>query len=56
MRIDKIKKALEEFLKIMNLLDEYLAPPYKDYHLCQQAIRTCFLLMGNLYKYSSDQW
>uniref|UniRef100_A0A8D8RD30 SET and MYND domain-containing protein 4 n=1 Tax=Cacopsylla melanoneura TaxID=428564 RepID=A0A8D8RD30_9HEMI len=41
-------KALEKFTELMNLLDENLAPPYKDYLLCQRAIQTCFLNLGNL--------
>ena len=46
------EKALEEFLRILNLLDTTLVLPSKDYHVCQEEIRTCYLLMGNRFKIS----
>lgn len=42
-------KALSKFLKILSLLDETLVPPFRDYHLCQQAIRSCLIRLGNMY-------
>ncbi|XP_067007502.1 SET and MYND domain-containing protein 4 [Anabrus simplex] len=42
-----ISHALPKFLEILTLLDETLAPPFRDYHLCQQAIRRCMLCLGN---------
>lgn len=41
------KKALPEFIALLSLLHKYLVPPFKDYHLCQQAIRQCILSFGN---------
>ncbi|KAL1138752.1 hypothetical protein AAG570_008814, partial [Ranatra chinensis] len=45
----KIGQALKKFLELLSLLDETLAPPFRDYHMCQQEIRTCFLSLGNKY-------
>lgn len=42
------KKALDSYLKILKLLDETLALPIKDYHLCQQFVRLCMLALGNV--------
>ncbi|XP_031850428.2 protein-lysine N-methyltransferase SMYD4 [Nomia melanderi] len=39
--------ALETYLKILKLLDERLALPIKDYHICQQGARLCMLSLGN---------
>lgn len=39
--------ALKMFIKILNMLDENLAPPFRDYHVCQQEIRKCMLNLGN---------
>ncbi|XP_058791695.1 SET and MYND domain-containing protein 4 isoform X2 [Phymastichus coffea] len=39
--------ALKSFLEILKILDETLALPVKDYHLCQQNIRLCMLAYGN---------
>lgn len=41
------KKALPEFIALLSLLHKYLVPPFRDYHLCQQAIRQCILSFGN---------
>lgn len=41
------KKALPKFMMLLSLLHKYLVPPFKDYHLCQQAIRQCMLSFGN---------
>uniref|UniRef100_A0A1B6J8P5 Protein-lysine N-methyltransferase SMYD4 n=2 Tax=Homalodisca liturata TaxID=320908 RepID=A0A1B6J8P5_9HEMI len=42
-------KALLKFLELLNLLDDTLVPPFRDYHLCQQEIRTCMMFCGNTY-------
>lgn len=42
--------ALHKFLELLNLLDTTLAPPFKDYHLCQQEIRNFMVACGNIYK------
>lgn len=42
-----INKALIKFIELLQMLDETLAPPFKDFHLCQQAARTCMLTFGN---------
>lgn len=42
-----VKKALATFLELLQLLHDILAPPFKGYILCQQAIKTCFLHLGN---------
>lgn len=39
-------EALKYYLKILKLLDETLSLPLKDYHLCQQGVRLCFLTLG----------
>ena len=41
------KEALEKYIEILVLLDSTLMPPFKDFHLCQQAIRRCMLSLGN---------
>ncbi|XP_069689519.1 SET and MYND domain-containing protein 4-like isoform X2 [Periplaneta americana] len=43
----KVKQALEKYIEILILLDKTLVPPFKDFHLCQQAIRRCMLSLGN---------
>ncbi|PSN50624.1 hypothetical protein C0J52_17383 [Blattella germanica] len=43
-----VKSALEKYIEILVLLNSTLVPPFKDYHLCQQAIRVCMLGMGNI--------
>lgn len=40
-------KALSSYLKILKLLDETLALPIRDYHICQQGVRLCMLSLGN---------
>lgn len=42
--------ALQIFIRIMHLLDLTLAPPYKDFCICQQKIRSCMLTFGNSYQ------
>lgn len=44
----EVSKALGKFIEILIFLDKSLAPPYRDYHLCQQAIRQCMLSLGNV--------
>ncbi|XP_050428772.1 SET and MYND domain-containing protein 4 [Adelges cooleyi] len=41
------RKALPEFLALLTLLQQHLVPPFKDYHLCQQAVKKCILSFGN---------
>ncbi|XP_025202672.1 SET and MYND domain-containing protein 4 [Melanaphis sacchari] len=41
------KKALAEFMALLSLLHKHMVPPFRDYHLCQQAIRQCMLTFGN---------
>lgn len=41
------EKALKGYFDILKLLDENLAPPLRDYHLCQQGVRLCLLAIGN---------
>lgn len=48
MESSEYKKALAKFLEELNLYDGTLAPPFKDYHLCQQNIRRCLLTFGNV--------
>lgn len=43
------REALKNYLKILKLLDETLALPIKDYHLCQQGVRLCMLPLGNTF-------
>lgn len=40
-------EALKSYLKILKLLDETLALPIRDYHICQQGVRLCMLPLGN---------
>lgn len=42
------EQALKAYLEILKLLDETLALPTKDYHICQQGIRLCLLALGNI--------
>lgn len=39
--------AVDAYLEILSMLDSVMAPPFRDYHLCQQAIRTSMLCCGN---------
>ncbi|KAJ8682719.1 hypothetical protein QAD02_018511 [Eretmocerus hayati] len=41
------EEALKAYLQILKILDETLALPIKDYHICQDGIRTCMLALGN---------
>ena len=43
----RYNKALKVYLEILKLLDETLALPVKDYHICQQGVRLCLLTKGN---------
>nr|CAD7438443.1 unnamed protein product [Timema bartmani] len=44
----RVSEALSKFLDILSVLDKTLVPPFRDYHLCQQSVRTCMLKLGNL--------
>lgn len=44
---EEVRQALDKYIEILLLLDNTLAPPFKDFHLCQQAIRHCMLSFGN---------
>ena len=39
--------AVGILLQNIALLDSILLPPFRDYHLCQEAVRKCFLSLGN---------
>jgi len=41
------EQALKAYLEILKLMDETLALPIKDYHICQQGVRLCALALGN---------
>ncbi|XP_076232115.1 protein-lysine N-methyltransferase SMYD4 [Calliopsis andreniformis] len=41
------QEALKSYLEILKLLDETLALPIRDYHLCQEGVRLCALTLGN---------
>ncbi|XP_019885520.2 SET and MYND domain-containing protein 4 isoform X2 [Camponotus floridanus] len=43
----KNELALKANLDILKLLDETLALPIRDYHICQQGVRLCALALGN---------
>lgn len=43
----EIEKALAKFLELYELLAVNLVPPFRDYYLCQQRLRSCFLALGN---------
>lgn len=43
----KTAKALSKYLEMINILDDVMAPPFQDYCKCQQAIKDCFLELGN---------
>jgi hypothetical protein len=43
----EVRQATDKYIKILDLLDNTLAPPFRDFHLCQQAIRHCMLSFGN---------
>ncbi|KAK9499021.1 hypothetical protein O3M35_003540 [Rhynocoris fuscipes] len=48
MQSGEIEKALNKFLELYNILIDNLVPPFRDYYLCQQRIRSCFLSLGNM--------
>ncbi|XP_055597177.1 SET and MYND domain-containing protein 4 [Uranotaenia lowii] len=39
--------ALYKYVEMMNIMEEVLVPPYRDFHLCQQGLRACMLEFGN---------
>nr|XP_012223994.1 PREDICTED: SET and MYND domain-containing protein 4 [Linepithema humile] len=41
------QQALKAYLEILKLLDETLALPTRDYHICQQGVKLCILALGN---------
>lgn len=41
------EQALKAYLEVLKLLDETLALPIRDYHICQQGVRLCVLALGN---------
>jgi len=43
----EVRQAMDKYIKILDLFDNTLAPPFRDFHLCQQAIRHCMLSFGN---------
>lgn len=43
----EISQALLKYVEMLNIMDESLAPPFKDFHLCQQGIRRCMIEVGN---------
>lgn len=51
----KYDLALKKFLELLMLLDTTLAPPFRDYHQCQEEIRTCMLSYGNLFVQKKKQ-
>ncbi|XP_014213800.1 SET and MYND domain-containing protein 4 [Copidosoma floridanum] len=44
---NKPEEASKSYVEVLKVLDESLALPIKDYHLCQQHLRTCMLALGN---------
>uniref|UniRef100_A0A182QBG1 MYND-type domain-containing protein n=1 Tax=Anopheles farauti TaxID=69004 RepID=A0A182QBG1_9DIPT len=44
-----LEHALAKYAAIMIIMDEVLAPPYRDYHVCQQGMRRCCLDLGSCY-------
>ncbi|XP_046398326.1 SET and MYND domain-containing protein 4-like [Ischnura elegans] len=44
----KVLAALADFLTVLRSLEEVLAPPLRDFTLCQQSARRCMLALGNL--------
>lgn len=49
MKLEKVDAVLDIALPILRLLEEILVPPFKDYYICAQIVRTCFLTKGNIY-------
>lgn len=43
----KLETGLGILLENISLLDTYLIPPFRDYHLCQEQVRKCMLNLGN---------
>ncbi|XP_054271330.1 SET and MYND domain-containing protein 4 [Macrosteles quadrilineatus] len=42
--------GVQKFVELLTMLDSVLVPPFQDYHICQQEIRTCMLTCGNVHK------
>ncbi|XP_017886108.1 SET and MYND domain-containing protein 4-like [Ceratina calcarata] len=42
------EEAFKSYLNILKILDENLALPIRDYHLCQNSVRLCCLHFGNV--------
>lgn len=45
-----IHQALNHYYQVLNILDNVLVLPIKDYHVCQQEVRSCLLTYGNVYQ------
>lgn len=41
------KGSYQKYLQILKLLDEVMAPPFRDYCNCQQSLKECLLQIGN---------
>ncbi len=39
--------SYKKYLQILKLLDEVMAPPFRDYCNCQQSLKECLLQNGN---------
>ncbi|XP_037075445.1 SET and MYND domain-containing protein 4-like [Pollicipes pollicipes] len=44
-----LNRGMEKLKDNLTRLDECLYPPFRDYHLCQQAVRKVMLTLGNKY-------
>ncbi|XP_014249101.1 SET and MYND domain-containing protein 4-like [Cimex lectularius] len=42
-----IEKAMAKFIELNKMLSEVLVPPFKDYYVCQQSLKYCFMCLGN---------
>lgn len=42
-----LKAAMTKYLEMINLFDDNLVPPFRDYNLAQQGVRSCVLAFGN---------
>ncbi|XP_043190346.1 SET and MYND domain-containing protein 4-like [Amphibalanus amphitrite] len=43
----ELTRGMQTLMSNLSRLDQCLYPPYRDYHLCQQAIRKVMLTQGN---------
>ena len=43
----ELTRGMQTLMSNLGRLDQCLYPPYRDYHLCQQAIRKVMLTQGN---------